>query len=109
MIKNKDLVTSHFGYWPEFADGKVNGLTFDVSGVIELVIHYIDGEKQKPATIGLRFSSVSDVTLNELRSENVIDSLSISANDPHTVTIEACYGLDGTFKCKEIEVLYVNA
>ena len=55
MIKNKELVTSHFGYWPEFADGKVMRLTFDYSGDIEIVVHYIDAEKQKSGNIGLRF------------------------------------------------------
>jgi hypothetical protein len=109
MIKKKELVILHFGYWPEFADGKVNRFTFDASGAIELVIHYMDAENQISGYIGFRFGSVSDVELTELRSENVIDSFSINASEPHTVTIEACYGLVGTFMCKEIEVLYVNA
>jgi hypothetical protein len=109
MIKNRELVTSHFGYWPEFADGKVMRFAFDYSGVIELVVHYIDAEKQKSGHIGFRFDSVSDVELMELRSENVIDVLGISGGGPHTVTIDACCGLYGTFMCREIEVLYVNA
>ncbi len=109
MIKNKELVTSHFGYWPEFSDGKIDRLVFDKTGTIELVIRYIDSEKQKSAHIGLRFSSVSDVILTELRSENVIDSLLISGETSHNISIEACYGVDGSFMCKDIEVLYVNA
>lgn len=52
---------------------------------------------------------MSDVILTELRSENVIDSLLISGETSHNISIEACYGVDGSFMCKDIEVLYVNA
>lgn len=109
MFKQMELVTSYFGYWPEFADGKVVRITYDATGVIELVIFYIDAENQKAAHVGLRFVSVTDVVITELRSENVIDSLSLSEDAPHRVSVEACYGLSGTFMCKNVEVLYVYA
>jgi len=109
MITKEKLVTSYFGYWPEFADGKIEKLTYDATRGIELAVHYIDSVKQKSAHIGLRFGSVSDVSLNNLLSEKVIDSLRIIGSEPHGISIDACYGLDGSFKCKDVEVLYVDA
>lgn len=100
---------SYFGYWPEFADGKIMRFLIEMPGTIELAIHYIDSEKKKSAHIGLRFYCVSEVLLRELGVENVIDSLQIVGEAPHSIAIDACYGIYGTFLCKDVEVLHVNA
>ena len=105
MIAESHQVESYFGYWPEFADGKIERFAFLRSGSIELSISYIDGEKQVGATVSLKFSGVSEVDLSELRSENVLDALRISAGVPVQVSIEACYGLYGSFCCESVEVV----
>ena len=108
MIKNDSKLIEHFGYWPEFCDAKIKSFSND-SGVIKILIHYIDSDQSKSATIYLKFSDVSQVELSELKSENVIDFLKISGNEPYEVVVEPCYGLGGTFKCSTIEVCGVNA
>jgi len=108
MIKNVTKVIEHFGYWPEFCDAKIKSFSND-SGVINITIDYIDSDQSKSALIDLKFSDVSQVELSELKSENVIDLLKISGNEPYEVVIEPCYGLGGAFKCSTIEVCGVNA
>jgi len=108
MIKHAEIVESYFGYWPLFCDGKIKDLTITQPGTITLVILYIDAEKHRDAEIGLKFSGVTDVDLSELRSENVIDTLCIPEEFPAQVTLEACYGLAGSFKCAAVEVISVT-
>lgn len=104
MITRAEEVESYFGYWPLFCDGKINSLAYVQPGTITLAISYVDVEKQKAAEVVLTFWGVTDIELSELRSENVIDALRIPQELPAQVTIEACYGLEGGFKCSAIEV-----
>jgi hypothetical protein len=104
MILRADLVESIFGYWPEFADGRVTSFTFDAAGSISMVVSYIDSDLRKCARVGLRFSGVSKVDLSDLLSENVIDALHIPDLGAGIVDIQACHGLSGTFQCTGTEV-----
>ena len=108
MIANSESVISHFGYWPEFCDGKIEQLSFDHQGVIDLSVKYIDSDQNKGASIGLRFIGVSEIELNEFRLENVIDSLSITNVSPFVVSINSAYGLSGNFNCIDIKVIAFN-
>jgi len=107
MSLRAELVESIFGYWPEFADGRIEFFSLDHQGILCLRIFYIDADIQKVATVGLRFTGVTDVDLAELRSENIVDALIVSSASPAIVTIEGCYGLCGTFKCISAEVTSV--
>lgn len=109
MIAHAEKVESYFGYWPLFCDGKIKSLTYIQPSVITLAISYVDAEKQKAAEVTLTFSRVTDVGLSDLRSENVIDALRIPEAFPAQVTLEACYGLAGSFKCVAVEVSCVLA
>ncbi|OZB58541.1 MAG: hypothetical protein B7X39_18020 [Lysobacterales bacterium 14-68-21] len=104
MISHSETVESIFGYWPEFADGRIELFSFEWPGIICLRIAYIDSNTKKAAIVSLRFSGVTDIELSELHSENIVDVLSISSEPPNIVTIESCYGLCGTFKCTAAEV-----
>jgi len=104
MIAHAEQVESYFGYWPLFCDGKIKSLAFVQPGTITLVVFYVDAEQKKEAEVTLTFSGVTEVELSELRSENVIDALRISEDVPTQVTLEACYGLAGSFKCLATEV-----
>jgi len=104
MILHAETVESIFGYWPEFSDGRIELFSFERPGIICLRISYIDSNIQKAAIVSLRFSGVTDIDLSELRSENIVDVLSISSESPAVVTIKGCYGLYGTFKCTTAEV-----
>jgi hypothetical protein len=104
MISHSKLVESIFGYWPEFADGRIQSFSYEHPGVVSLTIFYIDSQVAKAATVSLRFIGVTELDLSELCSENIVDALNISSERPCLVTIEACYGLGGTFKCISAEV-----
>lgn len=104
MISHAELVESFFGYWPEFSDGRIKLFSFERAGVISLEIFYGDFSNHRAAIVSLRFAGVTDIDLSELCSENIVDVLSVSPGSPATVTIEACYGLCGTFKCTSVEV-----
>lgn len=108
MITRAVDVESYFGYWPLFCDGKINSVTYVRDGTLTLAISYVDAEKQKMAEVTLTFSGVTDVELSALRSENVIDALRIPEVLPGQVTLEACYGLAGSFKCAAVEVSRVR-
>lgn len=109
MITNSESVTNIFGYWPEFADGKIVRFSYDRAGVLFMEIHYIDSDQHKQAQVGLRFSGITKLELSDLLAENVIDKIAIEETDPISVNIEACYGLAGAFQCSSVEVEYVNA
>ena len=99
MEVRSGLVKDHLGYWPEFADAKVVNFGWAQPGQIDLALHYVDADQGKDAIISLRFSGVSDVELSDLKSENVVDCLSLSPGTPISVELVACYGLCGTFLC----------
>lgn len=75
--------------------------------MLSLSILCIDAGLKKSALISLRFAGVTELELFEVRSTNVIDTLAISATSPYVVSIEACYGMEGTFKCTTVEVTSV--
>lgn len=108
MISHAEKVESYFGYWPLFCDAKITNLAFAQPGTITLVIAYTDAEKHRGAEVSLKFSGVTEVELSELRSENVIDTLRIPEEFPAQVTLEACYGLEGSFRCAAVEVSSVK-
>jgi hypothetical protein len=109
MIQRADMVESYFGYWPEFCDAKITFLLYEAHSSIILGLSYIDSDQGKAADIRLKFSGVSDVELTDFCSENIIDALRISRESPTTVSLEACYGLDGHFTCRAVEVMSLVA
>ncbi|HQS59824.1 MAG: hypothetical protein B7Y56_15780 [Gallionellales bacterium 35-53-114] len=109
MVENAEKVLSYFGYWPDFCDAKIESFSYNKAGTIELCIFYIDSNLAKSADVNLRFNGVSEVALDNLFSENVIDEISFEGSGPFTVTIDGCYGLEGSFKSKSIEVVNFTA
>jgi hypothetical protein len=105
MVTNAEEVTKHFGYWPEFADGRIFRFAFEAIGVISLTISYGDAMTRRSGEIDLRFTGVFEAELNELRAENVLDALRISEGQPMEVLLEAAYGLDGSFRCESASVV----
>ena len=108
MIRNQNAVIEIFGYWPQFCDARFTHFSYDSSNEIRVTILYIDAEQSKEANIEIVFSGVDEVQLQDLLTYNYIDEVSISNSSPHEVTIEACYGLNGSFKCSAVEVVNVS-
>ena len=107
MIIGESLVTSYFGYWPQFSDGKITRLSYERGGAVSMSISYIDLERRKAAEVSLKFSNASNIELTDFISENVLDVLSIEGANPIAVSLEACYGLSGHFTCEAVEVVAV--
>ncbi len=104
MISKADDVTSYFGYWPQFCDGRI--VSFSLSnGVVQLAVRYGDADLRKAAEVHIRFSGASEVDLNELASQNILDELSVEGEGPYVVRLEACCGINGEFKCEAVEVV----
>ena len=99
LIENQDSVVDYFGYWPEFCDGKIREYSENSDGSISMLIHYMDCDQDKKALVRFEFLGVSENKLSPFGLDNVIDRLSISNSNPHSVDLEGCVGLDGTFKC----------
>ncbi|MFB9037412.1 Imm50 family immunity protein [Xanthomonas arboricola] len=104
MISQSDNVREIFGYWPDFADAKIVLFAYETPATVRLELSYIDAELQRAAIVGLRFTGVHELTLSELLSENVLDSLTVSDEMPMRVELAACYGVSGDFICTGAEV-----
>ena len=105
MVSNTEEVTTHFGYWPMFADGEIVRLLFESPGFISLGIRYGDAKTKRAGVVHLRFSGVSGAQLNELREQTVLDALLVSDGRPIEVRLEAAYGVAGSFKCESAAVV----
>jgi hypothetical protein len=104
MIAQAEKVESYFGCWPDFSDGKITCFSYEDGTTISLAIDYIDRDKDKAAQVEIRFNGVSNIELTDVKSQNIIDVLRISHDQPIKVELEACYGLDGSFNCCTVEV-----
>ena len=108
MTEYKEEIVEYFGYWPAFCDGHI--VSYErIDNSIKLKIDYIDSDKSLRALIEISFQGTSDVHLSEYVPESVIDTLSILSGSQHWINLEPCYGLGGSFKCKHIQAIIVNA
>lgn len=113
-IENGESVESIFGYWPKFSDGNITKISLDGSSSnLRVSIYYIDSDKNKSAEVGLIFSGVKDMELNEVREYNVLDELVIektgNSKSSYNVEFVGCFGATGQLSCKGIGVEYINA
>ena len=108
MIANSSGIIAHFGYWPLFCDAKVESFSFSHPGTLKLSVRYIDVDQDKKATIDFLFYGITNMKLNELRTENVVDQIIIREGAKIEVSIEAAYGLCGSFSCTKGEVTHVT-
>lgn len=108
MIDYQEDVVEFFGYWPAFCDGHVV-LFENTDNSIKLRIDYIDSDKSVRALVEISFQDVSDAYLSEYVPGSVVGNLSILSGLQHWVNLEPCYGLGGSFKCKRIQAVVINA
>jgi hypothetical protein len=71
-------------------------------------LFYIDNDARRSAEVGFRFAGATDVKLDHLLSENVVDELTIPKDLAAPVRIESAYGFEGSFLCESIEVTEVT-
>jgi len=109
----RDEVVSFFGYWPEFCDAKIRAFIFDRTKEhacsIKVRIYYIDSNQNKSAELEIEFGDVSELNINNIFTDNVLDNLIINSNksllnNQYEVLFIACAGLSGKFMCENIQV-----
>ena len=120
-----EKLTSAFGDWPRFHDAEIITARLirdrdqPKSPRLELLLRwrlkaytwnghsYPDSDSQ----IILRFHHVDEVELSEFNHQNVVHSLTISlANDDPDrllVDLNSSFGLFGSFRCRNLEVVEV--
>jgi hypothetical protein len=116
IINGSKKVVDFFGYWPKFCDAKIITFVFDKTKEsifsIRLRINYIDADQKKGALIEILFNKVSKLEINSIFNENVLDELVIDKDEgsdsSYGVELIGCYGANGIFVCKEIEVVAMN-
>jgi hypothetical protein len=73
--------------------------------VLLLNLFYIDVDNGHCGNVELRFAGISEVELDELRTENVVDALIIPETATQPVLLESACGLAGSFRCETVEVV----
>jgi hypothetical protein len=129
-IQESEKLTKIFGRWPSFHDAEVHELRLSRSSAnkpgsgltLTLMIHlwtmttelnskgqYLL-EDQTLATIAFR--EIEDLHLEGFNHQNVIWDISITqettsedGSPQFSVALEPCYGIDASFRCRQIEVL----
>lgn len=99
-----------FGYWPDFCDASILSMDiYFIEKTVAINIKYIDSDQNKSADITLNFTQVSDICLNDILDENVLDGIKIiqDENSVYEISINSAYGMHGTFYCNNIEVVSV--
>jgi hypothetical protein len=112
IVKNGEKVKSLFGYWPQFCDARVVALSIkrlaSKNHSLTISLSYIDSEKSVAAEIEVSFFGVSAINLSDFFDDNVLDELSITESSSREgcfdVSMLACCGLTGSFKCELVEV-----
>ncbi|MCK7599187.1 immunity 50 family protein [Microbulbifer sp. CAU 1566] len=108
MSEYQKEVVSYFGYWPVFCDAPIKAFR-EEGGAIELVLEYIDSNKNIQGTVSISFYGVTGNSLSEYEPSSVIDTLKILEGKQFWVSIEPCYGMGGSFKCTSVVAKIENA
>lgn len=111
MVSQKNAISKHFGYFPEFADALILNLCFENSSTapseLSLTVYYLDAEQSKELKLKISLLDIYDLSFSDLFDQNVIDCLSITAigseQEEFLLEIEACAGLRGQCKSKSLE------
>lgn len=110
MISGADVLVAELGYWPEFCDAKITELLFqscaDTGANLSLTLRYIDMDKNRDLIVKVVFYGVSNVNFDGLRSDNVIDKLSVSSS--FEIEIESAAGFYGSCKCKLVSAELIS-
>jgi hypothetical protein len=113
-----------FGYWHSFHDAEVHRAVLDRGGgddrpSVTLLINVYDSsgaldergyyDVRVNVMVSLRFTDVEDLELSDLGTQNVINELRLEAQSSGRIAVELgpCFGLNGVFTCRAVEVLDV--
>ncbi len=120
IVAQSNLLIDKFGYWPEFANFELLRLKLDHSGPL-IVMHIYgfhafkktdeDGNPKKAneSVITLRFSEVSDITLQGLGERNILSKITfVKIDNLVQTTIFAASGLNGKIISRAVGVVKIE-
>ncbi|MCM8813407.1 MAG: immunity 50 family protein [Candidatus Omnitrophica bacterium] len=120
FIKNSTPVVEYFGKWPSFHDAEITKIEINREGILLKILFYlfimsknIDSRGhyvlEKKSYIEMQFSGIEELKLFDFNVQNVIAGLIIksAAGGKKYIEIEPCYGLYGSFMCRDIEVMRI--
>lgn len=120
-IKNAHMVINFLRKWPSFHDAEVlkveldrKGPSLDIKFYTFLMLKEVDErgyyKLDKECIIAIRFYSIEGLELVDFNEQNVISSLDFQQIESGgiKVIIHPCYGLNGEFICKDIEIISVE-
>jgi hypothetical protein len=113
-ISGDNTAERAFGSWASFfADAHIVTMYVE-SAAHACTAHLTLRIQKRPLLVTLRFDGVTELRLDELREQNVLDALEIvdaidSNGQPCVgVTLDACYGAFGEFRCASVAVTAVE-
>ncbi|WP_050470686.1 Imm50 family immunity protein [Herbaspirillum chlorophenolicum] len=129
FIDGSEKLIAELGEWPSFHDDEIvtvflkreAGLGSEENTSMRLSIHVRRHEEiglgtaqyhlrmNKNILVHLVFRNIQDLAISNFNGQNVIHSLDITeyslSNTPEArVSLESSWGLEGTFRCKSIQV-----
>jgi hypothetical protein len=106
-----------FGYWPSFHDAEVLDLKLDRTGRSTVRVHTWEMTDQvnsqgffittKHVIVSFAFDGVTDLHLKGFSGQNVISGLILrQIGENYELTLEPCYGLEGTITGHHVQVKF---
>ena len=106
-MNGKNALITYFGYWPEFCDSKLLRFYVDLEKYeILLSLEYLDVDQGLSCRVDFICSAVFELSMSELRSGAVIESLDFKYLDAGGVCVEVrgVYGVRGEFNCRNLSL-----
>lgn len=117
-ISGHEKVTGHYGWWPTFHDAEILEIQLTRDGPacrIKLFVYDMYRapntrewvETEKYANILFQFNDVVDIDLKGFNEQNVLSRIDFNkvANDIIEIRLPSIYGLNGSIRCKKVEVV----
>jgi hypothetical protein len=114
LMPGAEEVVEWFGHWPDFHDAEVLSVQLSRDEESSLVVQaslysQLDDSGRftptRTAVVTFAMNEISDISLEDFSSQNVIASLSLeTAPEGWKVIVSPIYGLGGWIECKVLRV-----
>jgi hypothetical protein len=106
-----------FGYWPSFHDAEVLDLKLNRTGCSTLRVHTWETTdkvnsrgsflRTKHIVVSFVLDGIAGLHLNGFSGQNVISGLDLrQTGEVYELTLEPCYGLEGTITADHVQVKF---
>ncbi|RYD18013.1 MAG: hypothetical protein EOP88_24085 [Verrucomicrobiaceae bacterium] len=126
LVRGRDLLMDHYGYWPSFEDAELIRITLERAPVglaatsnLRAVFHLFDIHKapqdpeRKQSHTEILFSDVGDLKLSDWNHQNPIQRLSITRERSASLDCDLFHvvwggiGHEADFSCSRIHIIDV--